>query len=1104
MTKPARDAPKRPVTRRHAAAAFSLLLALSALAIVPSSRSATAVDAKADKLSPRLATLAAGATFASPRAEAKALSVPSSGFGSLVTQPDGRVLVYIRTGDTSSAGVAGLRARGAQIVDVSPEYSTVTAAIAPGALSNVAADPAVVYVMEVLAPQVGALSAGQTRAVAAVASPNVCAPIISEGDTLMNVATARSANHVNGTGEKVGILSDSFNRGSGVATHESDDVAHGELPGPGNPCGFPTPVDVTKDGGGFGLTDEGRAMAQIVHGLAPGAGLVFRSVVDGELDFADQIDNIRADGADVIVDDVFYPNEPFFQDGPIANAARAATAAGVPYFTAAGNSNVFAGGNNVSSYEAPAYRPALCPVPFNPGEVVLDCHDFDTTGATGTSDAITVKPNGGFALDLQWAEPRGAVATDLDVFVINASGTVLAKSISKSTAAGQPVEVLGWGNASASPQTVRIVVARYSGSATPRLKFVFIGSGGIDSVQYNSSTNGDVVGPSILGHSGTSGIGTTAAIPYDDSTTPEDFSSRGPVTHYFQPTPSTATLSGPEVVAKPDFAGTDGVRTSFFAERIGSNWRFYGTSAAAPHAAAIGALLKSKNSRLTPAEVMAAMHDTARSVANNGTADAVGGGYLDANAALTGVPERPGRPRAVAATAGNASAQVTWAAPASDTGVPVTGYAVTPYINGVAQTKQTFNSTATTQVATGLTNGALYAFRVSAIDANGEGGLSDVSERVRVGAPSAPTALTVAGGGSETVKLTWHAPAVSNGATITGYKIVPYLYGSIQPAHNVGTATAASITGLTTGGRYTFIVAARSNRGDSPFSDSSAEIIVGLPGKVTNLAVMPGNGTATLHFTAAPGNGSAIALYTVDVLEGSVVYEEYNYPNDTTLKIYSLVNGHTYRMRVYATNGAGTGPPSAPSPPVTAGTPTAPGAPGVVPGNASAVVHWSASAANGSAVSKYLVTPIVGGVAQPVKTYAGSATGATISGLPNGKKFSFAVKAVNATGTGPPSTSKAVVIGAPTAPTAVVAKTGHAQATLSWTAPAANGSPITGYTVTPYRGGTALKPRVFHSTATKETVTGLGSGDSLTFTVAAINARGTGAASAKTKAILIN
>ena len=113
-------APKRVVTRRHAGAALAVLLAMSALAIIPGGP-ATAAGAKTGKLSPRLSTLASGASFASPRAQAKALSLPSTGFGSLVTRTDGRVVVDIRTTDTSAGGVSTLRALGAQIERVSAE-----------------------------------------------------------------------------------------------------------------------------------------------------------------------------------------------------------------------------------------------------------------------------------------------------------------------------------------------------------------------------------------------------------------------------------------------------------------------------------------------------------------------------------------------------------------------------------------------------------------------------------------------------------------------------------------------------------------------------------------------------------------------------------------------------------------------------------------------------------------------------------------------------------------------------------------------------------------------------------------------------------------------
>ena len=208
----------------------------------------------------------------------------------------------------------------------------------------------------------------------------------------MNIGAARAANHVDGSGETIGILSDSFDTASlPFPDHAAHDVAYGELPGPGNPCGHPTPVEVLSDFDNSAATDEGRAMAQAAHDLAPGASLAFATSEGGELAFANQITALRTQAhASVLVDDVVYPNEPFFQDGPVANAARAATVAGVPYFSSAGNANVIVGGNNVGSYEAPAYRTGACPTFTNLGYSVLDCHDFDPGAGVDSGDGITV------------------------------------------------------------------------------------------------------------------------------------------------------------------------------------------------------------------------------------------------------------------------------------------------------------------------------------------------------------------------------------------------------------------------------------------------------------------------------------------------------------------------------------------------------------------------------------------------------------------------------------------------------------------------------------------------------------------------------------------
>ena len=118
----------------------------------------------------------------------------------------------------------------------------------------------------------------------------------------------------------------------------------------------------------------------------------------------------------------------------------------------------------------------------------------------------------------------------------------------------------------------------------------------------------------------------------------------------------------------------------------------------------------------------------------------------------------------------------------------------------------------------------------------------------------------------------------------------------------------------------------------------------------------------------------------------------------------------------------------------------------------------------------------------------------TLTGLMTGQPYTFLVAATNTLGAGAQSASTAeLTVGAPTAPTAVTATAGVTSATLKWTAPSSNnGSPVTGYIVTPYLAGVAQASHTFNSTATTATVTGLTTAKTYSFTVAAKNAVGTG------------
>jgi subtilisin family serine protease len=646
---------------------LAFVAALFACALTPAAATAQGTPAADAGLSARLAQLAdTGLRNASPARQAAAVSLPDEGPGSLLR--DGRRLyVEVRFAAGALAGVPALRQAGAEIVDASRRLQAITVAAAPGRLRSLAAVDGVEIVHEVLAPVTRAACQGS---------------VTSEGDTQLLAAAAREDFGVDGSGVQEGILSDSFDRDPGAATDAADDVASGDLPGSGNPCGHSEPVGILA-GQDFlapgDASDEGRGMAQIVHDLAPGAEISFASAFASEAAFAGNIRGLAEAGANVIVDDVAWFEEPFFQDGPVANAISDVAAAGTSYLTSAGNDNLDEGANEISSWEAPdPFREAGgCPAPLDAAAVatVENCLDFDPAPGPGNVDdtfGIIVEAGAELIVDLQWAEPWKGVEADLDAYLLDEDGEpleekvgsemVLVGSYGNNLAAGnqRPVEVFGWENDG--PETeVQLVVDRCIGvdcnkdasaAAKPRVKFILLqNGGGVSSVEYPISQGGDVVGPSVYGHAAAPAAISVGAVPYSNSSVPEPYTSRGPAKHYFAPINETdagipsavpAAKTAEQVIPKPEVAATDCGRTTFFIQEGPPNvFRFCGTSAAAPHAAAVAALALQANPSLTPAQIGQGLADTARPLAT-AYADAVGAGLVDAHEMVeeTALPPR--------------------------------------------------------------------------------------------------------------------------------------------------------------------------------------------------------------------------------------------------------------------------------------------------------------------------------------------------------------------------------------------------------------------------------------------------------------------------------
>ena len=468
----------------------------------------------------------------------------------------------------------------------------------------------------------------------------------------------------------------------------------------------------------------------------------------------------------------------------------------------------------------------------------------------------------------------------------------------------------------------------------------------------------------------------------------------------------------------------------------------------------------------------------------------------------------PGAPTIGTVTGGNDSVTVTWTAPASNGGEPITGYVVTPYIGGIAQTATTFNSTATTETVTGLTNGTSYTFKVAATNSVGTGAQSAASSAVTPATlPGAPTMGTVTSG-NDSVTVNWTAPASNGGATITGYIVTPYIGGEAQIAQQFNSsATTETVTGLTNGTAYTFTVAAINSVGEGGQSGSSSSVTPAtVPGAPTIGTATGGTASATLTWTAPASNGgAAITGYVVTPYIGATAQTAQTFNSTATTETVTGLSNSTYTFTVAAINSAGTSAASAQSNSVT--PVTVPGAPTIgtaTSGNTTASVTWTAPASGGESITGYVVTPYIGGTAQTAQTFNSTATTETVTGLTNGTAYTFKVAAINGVGTGAQSAASNSVTPAttPGTPTIGTATSGNASATVNWTAPTSNGgSAITGYTVTPYIGGTAQTATTFNSTATTETVGSLTNGTAYTFTVAAINSVGTGGASAQSNSV---
>jgi Domain of unknown function (DUF4082)/Fibronectin type III domain/Bacterial Ig domain len=465
--------------------------------------------------------------------------------------------------------------------------------------------------------------------------------------------------------------------------------------------------------------------------------------------------------------------------------------------------------------------------------------------------------------------------------------------------------------------------------------------------------------------------------------------------------------------------------------------------------------------------------------------NAIGAGPASepSNAVTPATITAPSAPTGVSASAATDQALVSWSAPSNNGGSPIASYTIIPYVGAAAQTPTTVSASSTSTIVKGLSNGAPYTFTVTAANAAGSGPPS-----------SASTAVTP----QDTI-FDFASPAtVDSGdthSTVVGVQFSSEVAGSVtgirfyKATTNTGThigslwsATgtlleAATFTSETASGwqqvnfstpvpinaKTTYVAAYLAPKGH--YSDTSSEFATA--------------GFSNLPLSALANSISVNGVYaysTGDVFPTST-YKATNYWVDVDFEPSQTATAPGPVSNVSATAGDG-----------------------------SATVTWSAPS-SGGAVTAYKVTPYLGSTAQPASTVSGSppARSATIAGLTGGDSYTFTVQASNGNGSGPvsPQSNAVTPLTAPSAPAGVTASAGNGSASVSWTAPANGGSPITSYTITPYVGATAQPTTTVSGSppATGTTVTGLTNGTAYTFTVTATNAIGSSAASEASKAV---
>ncbi len=528
--------------------------------------------------------------------------------GFLRIRADGGIDVQVHAlGPVGAAQAQQLRRLGATVLASSADFAPVAGVALPAAglvhavvpydrVDAVAALPWVAAVRPTVRPAVDA------------------GPIVSEGVRLHSADTAQSQGFT-GAGQRVGVISD------GV-TSLAEAVARGELP---------NTVQVLDAGSG----DEGTAMLEIINDMAPGAGLAFNTVGEDLTGYVAAFHNLAAAGMTMITEDLAFDEEPAFQQGLGATTAEELAKSGIWVSSSAGNLGARhaprgpAAGTGTTP-DGVSSDFAHCPsVPRN---------TVDLRGPDNTYD-VAIRPGGAILPTLQWSEPRAIFPTpgqggftDLNLYLMTGDGTdcLAVSNAVQANGVGDTIEQLLYVNDTGAVVPAKLVVdvAGTSSATQPPvfdLRWRTAGLITVDPPDRAGSLNPD---SNYLGFATSAGAA-GANVSVDPATVPlEPYSAAGPV-QIGLTTRCAGGSAGPcqgiagggfRTFPAPNWTAADGVSVSGVGG-FGSgtcpattqgDCRFFGTSAAAPSAAGVAALLREQNGgQIAPRQLNSVMSDLA-------------------------------------------------------------------------------------------------------------------------------------------------------------------------------------------------------------------------------------------------------------------------------------------------------------------------------------------------------------------------------------------------------------------------------------------------------------------------------------------------------------